>query len=184
MQIVKSTLVHLLIVIVLLLSPLALSAQDFATEGVSEFSVTYKPGNENVKARDLTRKYGNRYIAYWSDTQLKKVYMLNDDTLRVSRYSYPDTIRYVRFTPDPYYYLRSLSPKSTQYEIIDTGIMVNNILCDVYNDSINHVTVYLIKDKPLKLSSVSNFRDLVRWEIKRDDYTIVKERVPHGYTYH
>lgn len=180
MQIVKTALFQLLIVVVLFLSPFTLPAQDFATEGVSEFSVTYKPKNDKVKARDLTRKYGNREMVYWTETQLKRVSLLNENTLMASYWSYPDTVRYVRYKEDPYFYVRSNTPTKNPYRKTETDVLVNNILCDVYNDSIKNITVYIIKDKPFKFSPVSNFRDLVRWEIERDDYTIVKERTTRG----
>jgi hypothetical protein len=176
MKVLNKSILKYITLVIMLFFQISLIAQDNITEGVSEFSIKYIPKEKRLNTKDLMKTYGDTEKIYWTKDKLKRISLLKEDTLRISFTNHLDTFKCVRYKTDPFFYTKIYSTDSSiYYTKVDSNVLINDILCDTYKDSASKITAYLIKDKPFKFGYTSNFRDLIRLELERDNYTIVKE---------
>jgi hypothetical protein len=170
------------IIFVLLSLQIELFAQDNSTEGFSDFSFSYISKEKKVSTKSLIKTYGDSQRVYWSKTQIRKINFFKEDTIRISQIIQPDTFRYVWRHNIPYFFKYNYTLDSSYfYQKVDSNILINNIMCDVYKDTSRKITAFLIKDKPLRIGYTSNFRDLIRFEQEREKYNVVYEKINQGY---
>jgi hypothetical protein len=182
MKVLNKSFLKCIILVIILFFQISLIAQENITEGVSEFSIKYIPKEKKLNTKDLMKTYGDTEKVYWTKDKFKRISLFKEDTIRISFTNDLDTFRCVRYKADPFFYTKIYATDSNiHYTKIDSNVLINNILCDTYKDSARKITAYLIKDKPFKFGYTSNYRDLIRLEIERDNYTIVKELKKNEY---
>lgn len=161
-----------------------LVAQDNATVGVSEFSIKYIAKDRSVNTKDLVKAYGNIEKVYWTKNQTQRISLLKEDTIRINYTNQIDSIRYVRYKNDPFFYA-FYYPRDSSFHYLkfDSNILIDDVLCDVYSDSSRSITAYIKKNKSLNLGYTNNFRDLIKLELVKDSYIIIKEKINQEYNF-
>lgn len=155
-----------------------LIARDGDTSGISDFKRTYLPKDKKQNINRLTKKSGDFERVYWTEEQLIIVTLYKNDTLGISVRDFNDNFRYTRLSFRPEFFkIMTESDSAELFQKTNADVLIRNVACDVYYDSTQKITAYIVRDQPLRYGKALNYSALMRLETEKEDFTIIREKL-------